>query len=168
MLLPSTCFNIISMIMPPFSYPDNPEHPTSTKPYLHYWAEDQTSKSSLYFLLCPWFSSDPLLGGTWYSNQAPFVCLNLLSPITGKGSRPSRQPAWVQQPVFHCHELLHRTVICRIGFFRANHFCDLCGVRAHQKFTHKSHVFHPVHCRWWLSGRKLTLQIWLDNFQLQN
>ena len=29
-----------------------------------------------------------------------------------------------------------------------------------------THVFHPVHCRWWLSGRKLTLKIWLDNFQL--
>ena len=25
---------------------------------------------------------------------------------------------------------------------------------------------HPGHCRWWLSGRKLTLKIWLDNIQL--
>ena len=30
----------------------------------------------------------------------------------------------------------------------------------------KIHVLHPVHCRWWLSGRKLTLKIWLDNIQL--
>ena len=25
--------------------------------------------------------------------------------------------------------------------------------------TSQAHVLHPVHCRWWLSGRKLTLKI---------
>ena len=31
-----------------------------------------------------------------------------------------------------------------------------------------SHVFQPLHSRWWLSGQKFTPEIWLDNFQSQN
>ena len=34
--------------------------------------------------------------------------------------------------------------------------------------THTIHVLHPLQCRWWLSGQKLTLQIWLDNILIQN